>query len=123
MVSQLTLHVVGSEFSGRNLSFLVDNSSFALSTIIAPLSIVDLLLRSDVHATAPRSLAFVIITDVDVASSSVNEAALSVLPVVLPAAFVDGAVEEDQFALAFLAKHLVLSVVKVSVGVQQLADR
>ena len=69
-----------------------------------------------VHAAFSSLFVIAVLSDIDV-SLGIDEAALEVLLVTFPGAFVYRAVEVDHLSLAFAHEELVLAVVYVSVGV------
>ena len=81
LISQLTFHLVGTEFSRCNLASLVEDSAFTLTTIVAPFSIIDRIVSSGVVTAATRTLAIDVVSDVDVARLSILHSTLHVLPV------------------------------------------
>lgn len=123
MVSQLTLHVVGSEVSTAHDALTVDHVAFALLAIIHKLAVVDFLLCVAIEPSVARLLAVLVSAIIHVAGVFVEEATLVVFAIVAPAALVLGAVRQDHFTVAMLHKGIVLSEVDVAIRVHQFSNR
>lgn len=80
--------MVGPEIPTVDVTFPVDDEPFALSTIVGPLAIVDLLSVSVVHPSFAVSLAVGVRPIVNVAGHSVMHEAMCVLTLVQPATLI-----------------------------------
>ena len=123
LVRQFSFHMVGAELSRAYLSAFVKDHTLSLALIVTPLTVIDLTSGLVKLATTARSLTFDVLTDVNVTGVGRYESTLSISTVLLPLSFVDGAIEADQFAFAFAREAFVLTVVHVTVDVEELTDR
>ena len=89
LISQLTFHLVGTEFDRCNLTLSIEDSALALPPVIGPLSIIDCVLGVHIEAPSAGSLAIDVVTHIDIARLLVLEASLLIFPVRLPVSFVD----------------------------------
>jgi hypothetical protein len=88
LVSQLSLHLVGSELATSDLTLIVEDGALALAVVVAPLTIVDCLIGLAVVATAARSFAINEVAHVDIVCFRVLHSTLLVFTVSLPVTLV-----------------------------------
>ena len=87
-MGNLCFHVISSEVSLANGSLRIDHIPLALAPVVAPLTIVQLVLLCVEHPPLSAALAILVVADVNVAGARVVVFALLVAFVVQPAALV-----------------------------------
>ena len=81
LVSQLTLHLVSSEFSRGDLTLLVENRAFSLTAVVTPLSIIDRIVACLVVPSTARSLTIDEVSYIDITRLRVLHPARLILPI------------------------------------------
>lgn len=114
--------MISSEISTVHDTLPINDETFALSSVVGPFAVVDLLLLCVEHPALAVTLTVIVCTVVDVSGHTVMHKALQMLALVDPAALVCGPISIDNLALTVLHVALMLSVINVTIGVEQLAD-
>ena len=123
LVGKFALHVVRPEVSTAHDTLFIYDVAFALTSIVRPIAIVDLLLSSVEHTSAAIALSVEVLSIVDVVSNLIEHAAIRVLSIVGPATLIGRPIQVNNLALTVFNKCPVLSKVDVSRHVKQFAHR
>lgn len=122
LVCKFSFHMISSEISTVDDTLPINDKPFALSSVVRPFAVVDLLLLGVEHPALAVTLSIDVCAVVNVSGSTVMHQSLQVLTLVDPTALVCGPIDIYDLALTILHVALVLSVVNVTIRVKQLAD-
>jgi hypothetical protein len=111
--------VVSSKLPTADVTFLIQHGAFSLSSIVGPVTIIDLLDAGVVHSSSSITLAVLVLSVVDVSGDLIVHATLFSFTIILPTTLIDRAVEINNLSETFLYKGTVLAVVKVTTSVHQ----
>lgn len=100
------------------IAFAIQNHSIALASIIAPIAVIYFLDCGVVHATTAIPFAIKVLPIVDIAGNMVEHASPSSFFIIFPTAFIYGAIQVDDLAVAFPCESFVLAHVDVAICVQ-----